>query len=289
MPDLEADQTRPVMTDFGYRIAAVLSRRLPHRVGTALVDLCADLYVAAHPARAAAVRRNLLRAGAPSADPRLTYRAFARAVHEFLAAGASGPPGPVVADEETRVRLAAVRAAGEPTLIVSGHFGPWERALGWLAEQVGGVEALAAPHRFPAVDRFFVRRRAAAGVRTLECTRPVHEALARLREGRWIAALVDRTAAAAAPGGLVRIDRGPLLLARRARAMVLAGVSWAEDDGTLNVRFDAPFSLDPRRGGLNLAQALARLQQYFDAHVREHPTQWFEWRAEEAGGAGATA
>jgi lauroyl/myristoyl acyltransferase len=275
------------MTDLGYRIAAVLSRRLPDRIGAAVMDLCADLYVATHPAHAAAVRQNLIRAGAPSADPRLTYRAFARAVREFLAGGPACP-GPVLVDEATRVRLAEARAAGQPTLIVSGHFGPWERALGWLAEQVGGVEALAAPHRFPAVDRFFVEQRAAAGVHTLGCTRPAHAALARLREGGWIAALVDR-AAATAPGGLVRIDRGPLLLARRARAMVLAGVSWAEADGTLNIRIDAPFSLDPRRGGLQLPQALARLQGFFDAHVRAHPTQWFEWGAEEPGGAGATA
>jgi lauroyl/myristoyl acyltransferase len=277
------------MTDLGYRIAAVLSRRLPRRAGAAVMDLCADLYVATHPVRAAAVRRNLLRAGAAPADPRLTYRAFARAVREFLAVREGAEPGSVIVDEETRVRLAAARAAGGPTLIVSGHFGPWERALGWLAAQVGGVDALAAPHRFRAVDRFFVQHRAAAGVRTLECPNPVPAALARLREGGWIAALVDRAAATAGPEGLVRIDRGPLLLARRARATVLAGVSWAEADGTLNIRFDAPFSLDPRRGGLKLPQALARLQRFFDAHVRAHPTQWFEWGAEEPGGAGATA
>jgi lauroyl/myristoyl acyltransferase len=277
------------MTDLGYRIAALLSRALPRPVGAALADLCADAYVATHPARADAVRRNLLRAGASPADPRLTYRAFARAVRDFLDASRGPDRGPVVLDGETLALLEASRAAGEPTVIVSGHFGPWERALGWLAPQVGGVEALAAPHRLPAIDRFFVRRRAAAGVRTLGCEKPVHAALARLKQGGWIAALVDRTHGVSAPGGLVRIDRGPLLLARRARATVLAGVSWMEPDGTLKVRFDAPFSLAPRRGGLALPQALARLQRFFDAHVRAHPTQWFEWRAEEPGEAGAPA
>jgi lauroyl/myristoyl acyltransferase len=277
------------MTDLGYRIAALLSRRLPRPIGGAVADLCADIYVATHPARAAAVRRNLLRAGALRTDPRLTYRAFARAVRDFLEAGRTVSAGKVVLNTEARVLLAAARAGGEATLVVSGHFGPWERALGWLAAQVGGVEALAAPHKLEAVERFFVERRAAAGVRTLGCEQPVHAALARLREGGWIAALVDRTTAAAAPGTLVRIDRGPLLLARRARARVLAGVSWMEPDGTLQVRFDAPFSLDPRRGGLALPQALARLQDFFDGHVRAHPTQWFEWRAEEPGGAGAPA
>jgi len=277
------------MTDLGYRIASLLARRLPRSVGGALAELCADLYVAAHPVRARAVRLNLLRAGAVPADPRLTYRAFARAVRDFLDGSRAGEAGPVVLDEETRAVLRAARAAGEPTLLVSGHFGPWERALGWLAPQVGGVEALAAPHRRPAVERFFVARRAAAGVHTLGCERPVRAALSRLRQGGWIAALVDRTAQVPAPGGLVRIDRGPLLLASRARALVLAGVSWMEPDGTLQVRFDAPFSLAPRRDGLPLPQALARLQKFFDAHVRAHPTQWFEWRGEEPGGAGAPA
>jgi lauroyl/myristoyl acyltransferase len=277
------------MTDLGYRIAALLSRRLPRPVTGALADLCADLYVAAHPMRARAVRRNLLRAGARTANPRLTYRAFARAVRDFLDADRAGSPEQVVLDNEAWGSLAAARAAAEPTLLVSGHFGPWERALGWIAPQVGGVEALAAPHRMPAVERFFEERRAVAGVRTLGCDRPVRAALTRLREGGWIAALVDRAAAAPTAGGLVPIDHGPLLLARRARALVLAGVSWMEADGTLQVRFDTPFSLEPRRGGLALPQALARLQQFFDAHVRAHPTQWFEWRAEEPGGAGAAA
>lgn len=277
------------MTDLGYRIAACLSRRLPRGAGGALADLLADLYVATHPTRASAVRGNLHRAGALSDDPRLTYRAFARAVRDFLDERRESGPAPAVLDEEAIRALTAARAAGGPTLLLSGHFGPWERALGWLAGEVGGVEALAAPHRLPAVDRFFADLRAETGVRTLGCERPVQAALRRLRQGAWIAALVDRTAAAAAPGALVRIDRRPLLLAQRARALVLAGVSWMEADGTLRVRFDAPFSLAPRGGGLPLPQAIGRLQRFFDAHVRAHPTQWFEWRAPEPEGAGAPA
>lgn len=277
------------MTDLGYRIAALLARRLPPQVGRVLAELCADVYVATHPGRARAVRRNLLRAGATPANPRLTYRAFARAVRDFLDPAHEENAGRVVLDDAARTLLEVARATGGPTLIVSGHFGPWERALGWLAPQVGGVQALADPHRLPAVDRFFVERRAAAGIRTLGCEQTVRAALACLRRGGCIAALVDRTPGATAHGGLVRIDRGPLLLARRARALVLAGVSWMESDGTLQVRFDDPFSLAPRRGGLALPQALARLQRFFDGHVRAHPTQWFEWRAEESGEAGVPA
>jgi lauroyl/myristoyl acyltransferase len=275
------------MTDFGYRLAALLSRRLPRRVSDPLAAWCADVYVATHPGRARAVRGNLLRAGVASPDPRETYRAFACAVRDFLAGASTAGATRVELDPDARRALALARASGEPTLLVSGHFGPWERALQWIATELGGVDALALPHRSPAVERFFVERRAAAGVRTLRCDRPALAALELLRAGSWIAALVDRTTGPAAQDGLVPIDRGPLLLARRARALVLPGVSWIDREDVLHVRFDAPFSLDPRRGGLPVSQAAARLQTFFDAHVREHPTQWFDWAAGGAWGAAA--
>lgn len=275
------------MTDLGYRLAALLSRRLPRRVSNPLAAWCADLYVATHPCRARAVRGNLLRAGVAAPDPRETYRAFARAVRDFLAGAPSPGLTRVEVDADAHRALASARASGEATLLVSGHFGPWERALQWIAAELGGVDALALPHRSPSVERFFVERRAAAGVRTLRCARPALAALELLRGGSWIAALIDRTTAPAAQGGLVPIDRGPLLLARRARALVLPGVSWLDREDVLHVRFDAPFSLDPRRGGLPVPQAAARLQSFFDAHVREHPTQWFDWSAGGMPGAAA--
>jgi len=276
------------MTDLGYRFAATLARRLPRTASDTLADLCGDLYVATHPGRAGAVRRNLARAGMDAPDPRLTYRAFARAVRDFLASAPADAPR-VSLDAEGRRHLAAARSVGGPAVLISGHFGPWERALHWIAGELGGIDAIAAPHRDPLVERFFVARRAVGGVRTLRCERPALAALERLRAGGWIAALVDRTADGADPAGLVRIDRGPLLLARRARALVLPGVSYIAADGTLQVRFDAPFVLDPRRGGLALPLALARLQRFFDGHVRAHPTQWFEWRSAGERGAGVAA
>ncbi len=276
------------MTDLGYRFAALLARRLPRAVTDPLATWCADLYVATHPGRARAVRRNLARAGVADPDARETVRAFARVVRDFLAGAGGAERAPrVVLDAEARRVLALARASGEPTVLVSGHFGPWERALGWIAAELGEVHALALPHRSAAVERFFVERRALSGVRTLRCDQPARAALELLRGGSWIAALVDRAAAPATPGALVPIDRGPLLLARRARAVVLPGVSWVDPAGSLHVRFAPPFSLDPRRGGLPVPQAAERVQAFFDAHVREHPTQWFDWSARGARSAAA--
>jgi len=75
----------------------------------------------------------------------------------------------------------------------------------------------------------------------------------------------------------VRVDPAPLFLARRASAQVLAGVAWRAPDGAVEVRFQPAFSLEPCGGGIALPQAEARLQRFFDAHVRAHPTQWFDW------------
>jgi lauroyl/myristoyl acyltransferase len=132
------------------------------------------------------------------------------------------------------------------------------------------------------VQRFFEGRRAASGIRTLSGGATAAAALARLRAGGWIAALADRACSPrrlADLAGSVPIDRAPLVLARRAGARILAGVSWRGEDGVLHVRLLAPFTLSPEGGGLSLAQGAARLQRFFDEHVRAHPTQWYEWAA----------
>lgn len=281
------------MTDTGYSLASLLARRLPRRMTDVLAESFSDIYVLTHPGLARAVDSNLAwiwaqaeREGPPP-RARTTYRTFGRAVRDFLAhdrAGADGAPRVVLADG-TEDALARARASGRGTVLVSGHFGPWERALQWLASELGGVDALAAPHRFAAVERFFVRRRAAFGVRTLCDTRPVQTALQNLKKGGWIAALADRPrrsgpAPRGAEDAIVPLDCGPLFLARRAGALVLPGVSRFTSDGGYEVRLDDPFSLDPDRGGITLPEARGRLQRLFDDHVRTYPTQWFAWGQE---------
>ncbi len=275
------------MTDLGYGLAAWLARRLPPRAADPLTHLLSDLYVFTHPRRARAVRRNLAwiweetGRGGPAPRARETYRAFARAVRDFLAQepGRSADARIRLTDH-SREALEAARRSGRGTILVSGHFGPWERALQWVASELGGVQALAAPHRSAKVERFFVERRARGGVRTLCTSRPAQAAIGILKSGGWIAALVDRPrcpARAPKETGIVPIDRGPLLLARRAGSLVLPGVSRFCRDGGLEIDFDPPFSLE-RAGGLDVAQGRARVQCFFDGYVRAHPTQWFEWR-----------
>ncbi|HXF58832.1 MAG TPA: lysophospholipid acyltransferase family protein [Candidatus Saccharimonadales bacterium] len=273
------------MTDLGYSFASFLVRTLPPRATDALADVFSDAYVLTHPGRARAVGRTLAwiwkdarREGAPP-RARETYRAFARALRDFLA----HEPG----DRDPRVRLSGraresletARRSGRGAVLVSGHFGPWERALQWLAEERGGVEALAARHRLAAVDRFFIARRARGGVRTLCATRPVASALQSLKAGGWIAALADRPRRSEERRGIVPLDPGPLLLARRAGALVLPGVASFAPDGGMEIDFHPPFTVAPGRDGVDLDQARLVVQRFFDAHVRNHPTQWFAWEA----------
>jgi len=296
------------VTDWGYRAAAFLARRLPLRMSATIADAIADFYVAAHPGVARVVDRRLRRlrrsATAPASsaaaseagtsaaggispplpDARDTYRAFARAVLDFLRAPDRNRAPRVELDDEARRILDLARSEGTATLIVSGHFGPWEQALHWLASELGPLDALAAPHRSRAVEKFFAGRRAASGVRTISGGRSAAAAaLARLRAGGWLAALADRGCRprrhVSGLEGFVPIDRAPLLLASRAGARVLAGVSWRGVNGSLHVRFLEPFWLAPQQEGLSLPQAAARLQRFFDQHVVAHPSQWYEWTA----------
>lgn len=298
------------VSDLGYVLASFVARKLPRSWADRIAVVLGDLYTWTHPGRSRAVTlrlRRLCAAGDRSGNPptaRETHRAFARAVLDFLISAPEPDVSPRVRlDDQARQILREVRASGRSTVLVSGHFGPWEIALQWLAKELGSpVHALARAHRSRRIERFFASRRAAFGVRTLSEGYPARTALKRLRAGGWIAALVDRgsraarvratrpapPAPAATPGeatdgearGIVPVDRAPLLLARRASAQVLAGVSWRAPDGAVEVRFHPAFSLEPRRGGLALQQAETLLQRFFDAHVRAHPTQWFDWAAD---------
>jgi lauroyl/myristoyl acyltransferase len=283
------------VTDWGYVLAAAAAR-LPRPLSESLAIVLADIYTFTHPERARAIERRLHRTGSTSLDGRShatareTHRAFARALRDFLASGPSERPR-VRLDEEGRTILRNARASGTSTILLSGHFGPWEAALQGLSAEIGSVDALARAHRLPAVERFFEARRARFGVRTLSARQAIPSVLARLRSGGWIAALADRASDRLVPtrtrnqseewrpDGLVPLDRRPLLLARRTSSQVLAGVAWRDDDGTIEVRFHPPFTLEPRHGGIAMSQALDRLQRFFDAHVRAHPTQWFDWGA----------
>ena len=276
------------MTDLGYHIASLAARRLPVWVTDRMASWLADVYVSTHPARANDARLRVARiwreAGLVGSPPpaRETFRAFAWGLRDFLAARGSGTRIPAVRlDAEAQAHLAAARDAGMPTVVVSGHFGPWEMALWWLAHEIGPMDAITAPHRLEPVERFFRARRAAFGVRTLEGPSPTAAAVRRLREGGWVAALADRAwgprRAARAPSGLVAVDSAPLILAQRARAQVLPGAAWRAPDGMIAVRFHAPFTMDPAAGGLTVPQAAASLSRFFDSHVRAHPTQWFDW------------
>jgi lauroyl/myristoyl acyltransferase len=283
------------VTDLGYSLASFLVRTLPPRATDSLADLASDAYVLTHPARARAVGRMLAwiwsdsRREGPPPPARETYRAFARGLRDFLAHEPGRKESRVRLTSDARASLETARRSGRGAVLVSGHFGPWERALQWLAEERGGVEALAARHKLEAVDRFFIARRARGGVRTLCSTRPVVSALQSLKAGGWIAALADRPRrardASSSGGVLVPLDPGPLLLARRAGALVLPGVSAFASDGALEIELLPPFTLAPERGGLTLEQGLARVQRLFDGHVREHPTQWFGWGAFSHGAA----
>jgi lauroyl/myristoyl acyltransferase len=289
------------VSDLGYVLASFAARKLPRTWADGLAVLLGDVYTWTHPTRARAVSRRLHRlssgtrtSGAPPTAGE-TYRAFARAVLDFLISAPDPSAAPNVRlDDEARAILREVRASGRCTVIVSGHFGPWEVALQWLARELGSpVDALTRAHRSRRIEQFFASRRAAFGVGTLSEDYPARTALKRLRAGGWIAALVDRgshtarrrTASLETPAddtaksGIVPVDRAALLLARRASAQVLAGVSWRAPDGAVEVRFHPAFSLEPKRGGLALQQAEALLQRFFDAHVRAHPTQWFDWAA----------
>src|SRR5262249_36518739 len=133
------EEARAPVTDWGYALAAAAAR-LPRPLSDALAVALADVYTWTHPSRVRAIERRLGRAGSEShhghrPTARETHRAFGRALRDFLASGARGRPR-VRLDEEGRAILREARASGTSTVLLSGHFGPWEAALQGLSGEL---------------------------------------------------------------------------------------------------------------------------------------------------------
>src|SRR5437868_618860 len=86
--------------------------------------------------------------------------------------------------------LAALLAAG--LLLWRAHLGNWELAAAELARQGYDVSAIARPQRGAALERWFARRRDAAGVRIVARCPGAIEARRVLRQHGLLALLGDR-------------------------------------------------------------------------------------------------
>lgn len=261
-----------------YATADLAVRVVPAPAARGLARTLAHLAFALRVPARRHLERNLARLGAsapggprdaraPGEEPlaRRVFEEFALSLVDFMRLGRVRPDElPATVEVRGREHLDRVRASGRGVLLVSAHLGNWEWGAAYLAALGVPLRLVARPHRNPAVEAYFARRRARWGVRRLGGPPVWVEASRALREGAWVAVMVDRV-----PEGVRRgsVSDWAAALARRTGAAILPAVLVRRPGGRYVACFDPP--LEPE------ACADGGLERALRSHLAVHPAQWF--------------
>lgn len=183
--------------------------------------------------------------------------------------------------------LEAARAYGRGTIVVTAHLGHWELGGVTLARHGWPLTVVTLEEPSTSLTRWRDACRAHLGIRTI-AVGPGHpfsfvELIQTLRRNEIVAMLVDRPyAGTGAPvhffGEKTEFSTAPALLAHHTGARVLPAFVLQKPNGRYVSFADPPIDLiedkEPRRA---LAENTQRIATIFEAIVRAHPHQWFNY------------
>lgn len=185
--------------------------------------------------------------------------------------------------------MKAELAAGRGVIAVTLHLGNWELLGARLAEELGGLTAVALPGKNQRVDDYVVRIRERMGVSVARSDRGVRPMVATLRNGKALAVLIDRHVETASVhvkffGRDAATTSIVAALARRLDVPVVVGYSVREGYSFKHHGFcEGPVEL-VRTGDRDsdILVNTQRLNDRLEAAVRKHPEQWLwvlkRWR-----------
>jgi KDO2-lipid IV(A) lauroyltransferase len=280
-----------------------LACHLPERPLVALADAAGELWYRARPGRAAVARRNLQRvsewlaredvgpararqaATDPAALERLVRAAFRHQARYYLEVARTPAMTPAYVREhliiETPETVEQAFAGDRPVIFVEAHFGAIELPGVYLAERTGKTPV--APMETvddPPLQRYFVRTRAALGVRIVGLREARRELLAAIRRGDPVGLVADRDVAGGGMptrlfGAEARLPIGPALLAVETGAAVYLAAIRRLGVGRYAARLiEVPVPADgPRRE--RIAGALAAEARAFEQAIADAPEQWW--------------
>jgi KDO2-lipid IV(A) lauroyltransferase len=234
--------------------------------------------------------------GAGSKAAWKVYRELGTSLGELLAvaAGVATPGDFVTIDDDVIARIERARVRGNVVLLCA-HLSCWE-LVAMRAAQAFPLALVVKPLSVRATESFIRRARARAGVSAISVNGALTGVARAHARGEVVATVIDQAPARREHGDLVPflgapalVDRGPALMAKRARATAFVMVSSRSDarvgprsDARVGPRSDAgrvrveiADEISPEEIARTDATALgARATAALDAHVRAHPESW---------------
>ena len=288
------DRSPPLYHVRAFRVGRCLARLLPRAMAQTLAPRIARLIYRRRPEAAAALRANLALVTGAS-GPRLDHLCeanvanFSRMLADYFLCAATGGKSAADLLEAWRglEHLEAARARGRGVIIVTAHLGNWE--LGGILLAQRGLPLTVITRDEPSTEltlwRDSYRRR--LGIKTV-AVGPGHdfsfiEMIRALQRNELVAMLVDRPyTGTGAPvelfGHHSEFSTAPALLWQHTDAAVVPAFVLQTERGRY-LSFADPMlplehSADTRESILANTQ---RIAAHFEAIIREHPEQWFNY------------
>jgi Kdo2-lipid IVA lauroyltransferase/acyltransferase len=277
-----------------FRLTILVTRHLPlwlgYRVAAAVAEVCYHFF---RPQRRA-LNENL--AVALHSDDwqqvdtvaRRAFRNFGKFVIDFI-------HFPSMTREEVRRRLVFTQwkdldeavQSGRGVLIVTMHIGIWDLGAAALAACDYPINAIGDTFAYPKMDALIHGSREKLGMKVIPRDRVGPGVFRALRRGEILAMLIDipvegQTVAVDFLGAPAEVSSAPARIALRTGAWVVPVVALRgpERDTTIrpfidtrSVRYE-PTGDEER----DVRELTGRIMRSFEAHVLEHPEQWYIFR-----------
>lgn len=196
-------------------------------------------------------------------------------------------PCPVRVDVPEPDLLEVALAQGRGAVVVTGHLGNWDVAAARLLKY-GRVVTVVMAHETNASSNEFVKRmREAHDIRIVYSDESMFSSLHLVRELRAnhiVAMQLDRSGPQARTvevpffGKPARFSAGPFHLARVAGAPVIPCFAPRIGVRHYEIRFGGMHEVQGRSRRSGIESVAAHVVADFEAIVREHPCQWFQFR-----------
>ena len=275
---------------YAYRAGAEVARLLPEPLGAPLARGLAQVVgVGFMGARSRQVQRNLARVhgmplppGSRTRAVAATFDSYGRYYYELFRLR---NPSAAWLDEHALVTgFEHVRAAiheGKGAIVALPHLGNWDFAGAWLAAQDVGVTVVAEPVEPPELFDWFVRARAALGMRVIPLSSAAGgEVLRALRANEVVCLLCDRDLTGDGAqveffGERTTLPGGPALMALRSGAPLIPAGCYFLPRGRHELRILPPVPAE-RTGKLrdDVARVTQAVAHQFEDLIRVAPEHW---------------